>query len=519
MTVLETSISITPTPAPAPPTTRARRGLFAASHLAGQAILLNAISVPVMAYIIRGLGAERYGQWSTAAVLVSVASVLTNLGLRGTFVRSVARDPNSAGAALAEQLGIRTMLSLMAALAVLAVAVILKYPPTILRCVAVGSLGILLGALTTTLSDLLQGLHRMSVYAVANFVGGLLLTALSVLVIWMGGGPVAIAAAYLAGPAITAVILLAVVRNLFSLRFNWSLRKGWAHLGRARFFAAQQFINTLTVNQESLLLPKIVGSGIFGLYSAGLLLATRLMVIPDALGSVFYPIIAEAHARDPRSASDETVRFLVLSMIVCLPLVVVVLFFSGPVAHVLFQTNWEVCQKVICITIWSLPLLALDSVMGYALNAAGRDGGQARYTLYSAILSLLLAIVLVIQFGMIGACWSFVLRCFIKNGMIVTLFARTFSPKLPIGQLARVLAAVGAMALGMWLIRFCFPTWDLAPAHPAGIRGWTVLLASWALQGTLGMAVYAIALLVLRVLRPRDLMTLLLARRHVEVLA
>jgi O-antigen/teichoic acid export membrane protein len=518
MATLESSISISPAPTAPPPITRARRGLFAASHLAGQAIVLNAISVPVMAYIIRGLGAERYGQWSTAAVLVSVASVLTNLGLRGTFVRSVARDPNSAGAALAEQLGIRTLLSVLAALAVLAVAVILKYPPTILRCVAVASLGIPLGALTSTLSDVLQGLHRMSMYAAANFIGGLFLTALSVLVIWMGGGPVAIAAAYLAGPTITAIILLAVVRGLFPLRFNWSLRNGWAHLSRARFFAAQQFINTLTVNQESLLLPKIVGSGIFGLYSAGLLLATRLMVIPDALGSVFYPIIAESHARDPRTASDETVRFLLLSMIVCLPLVVVVLFFSGPVAHVLFQTKWEVCQKVICITIWSLPLLGLDSVMGYALNAAGRDGSQARYTLYSAILSLILAIILVIQFGLIGACWSFVLRCVIKNAMIVPLFVRTFSPKLPIGRLARVFGAAAAMALGMWLIRICFPAWDLAPAHPAGIRGWTVLLASWAIQGTLGMVVYAAALLVLRILRPRDL-TLLLARRHVEVLA
>jgi O-antigen/teichoic acid export membrane protein len=519
MTVLEQAIPTSPAASQPQYTGRARRGLFAASHLAGQAILLNAISVPVMAYIIRSLGAERYGQWSTAAVLVSVASVLTNLGLRGTFVRSVARDPDSARPALAEQLGIRTLLSLAAALTVLAVAVVLKYPPAVLWCTAVGALGILLGALTTTLCDLLQGLHRMSVYAAANFVGGLCLTALSVVVIWFGGGPVALAAAYLAGPAVSAVMLLAFIkRKLFPVTASWSPRQGWKHLKHSRFFAAQQFVNILITNQESLLLPKIVGSGVFGLFSAGLLLASRLVIIPDALGSTFYPIIAESHARDPRAASRESVRFLLLSLIVCLPIVVVVLFFSGPLAHVLFQKNWEVCRKVICITIWSLPLMGLESVMGYALNAAGRDARQARFTFYSATVSLLLAVILVINFGLIGACWSYLLRSVIKIAFIAPLFAKTFSPTLPVGRLARILACSAAMAAGMWFVRNLEPAWSFTPTHPVGLRGWSALLGSWSIQGTLGLVAYAAALLGLRILRPSDL-ALLLRRHHREVLA
>lgn len=516
MTAIEQPIPLTPAPVPAQRQTRARRGLFAASHLAGQAVLLNAISVPVMAYIIRGLGAERYGQWSTAAVLVSVASVLTNLGLRGTFVRSVARDAGSSRLALAEQLGIRTMLSLIAALAVLAIVVVLRYPPIVLRCTAVGSLGILLGALTTTLADLLQGLHRMSVYAAANFIGGICLTGLSVAVIWFGGGPVALAAAYLAGPAVSGLILLIVVRSLFPIGVSWSLRTGWEHLKHSRFFAAQQFINVVSANQESLLLPKIVGSSVFGLYSAGLLLASRLVIIPDALSAVFYPIIAESHARDPRAASDEAMRFLLLSLIVCMPLVVVVLFFSGPLAHVLFQTNWEVCQTVIRITIWSLPLIGVESVMGYALNAAGRDARQARYTLYAAVLSLLIAAVLVIRFGLIGACWSFLLRCSIKILCIVGLFVRTFSPKLPVWRTARVLICVIAMAGGMWLLRDLAPASDFTPGHPTSIHAWALLLGSWTLQGMVGLAVYTATLLALRILHPTDLL-LVFRRRHVEV--
>src|SRR5437667_2433400 len=90
---------------------RRRWTFFAATHLAAQSMLLNVISVPVIAYIIRNLGAWEFGQWSTAMALVGTTGILTNLGLRGTFVRAVARNPESAAQSLAEQFGIRLALS------------------------------------------------------------------------------------------------------------------------------------------------------------------------------------------------------------------------------------------------------------------------------------------------------------------------------------------------------------------------------------------------------------------------
>ena len=43
-----------------------------------------------MAFIIRQLGPTGYGQWAVATSLLAVSTVLTNLGLRGAFVRAVA---------------------------------------------------------------------------------------------------------------------------------------------------------------------------------------------------------------------------------------------------------------------------------------------------------------------------------------------------------------------------------------------------------------------------------------------
>src|ERR1017187_370483 len=117
-------------------TSRARKSFFAATNLAAQSLLLNVISVPVLAYIIRNLGAGEYGQWATAVSLVTVASALTSLGLRGVFVRAVARDEHSAPTALADQLGVRMMLCTIAMLVVVGACVVLRYPLAIIECAA-----------------------------------------------------------------------------------------------------------------------------------------------------------------------------------------------------------------------------------------------------------------------------------------------------------------------------------------------------------------------------------------------
>src|SRR5688500_13167142 len=102
-----------PVPVAAPAGAEAFRGrtlrgrFFGAVCTSLQPILLSAIALPATAYVIRRLGPTQYGQWAVATTLVTVVTFLTNLGLRGAFVRSVAREPEAAARLFAEQLGLR----------------------------------------------------------------------------------------------------------------------------------------------------------------------------------------------------------------------------------------------------------------------------------------------------------------------------------------------------------------------------------------------------------------------------
>src|SRR5688500_2100456 len=91
-----------------------QRNLKGAACRAFQPLLLNALGVPATAYIIRRLGAHEYGEWSVATTLVATAAVFSSLGLRGPFVRAVARDDACVPSAFADQLGTRMVMAILA---------------------------------------------------------------------------------------------------------------------------------------------------------------------------------------------------------------------------------------------------------------------------------------------------------------------------------------------------------------------------------------------------------------------
>ncbi|HEY1922089.1 MAG TPA: oligosaccharide flippase family protein, partial [Tepidisphaeraceae bacterium] len=163
-----------------------RKSLFGGMCLVIQPLLLNILSLPVMAYIIRGLGPSNYGQWTMAIALIGAIGILANLGLRGAFIRQVAAEPHHASKALAEQLGLRLVLATVAASVAILLCLILKYPLVAIQCAAIGAVGMIVTTLATTLIDVLQAIGRTATGAGVNLIAGLSLTAASIIVIRFG---------------------------------------------------------------------------------------------------------------------------------------------------------------------------------------------------------------------------------------------------------------------------------------------------------------------------------------------
>lgn len=414
-------------PAPqAPRELELRRTFTGAAFLSFQPLLLNALSVPVLAYIIRRLGAEAYGQWMIATALMAVFTILANLGLRGVFVRRVARQPQEAEAALGEQLGLRVALGIASSLAALLLAAALGYPGVVLGCVAISAIGLLAATVATTLSDLLQATHRLRSLAGVNLASGLALTVTSFLVALAGAGPLEMAAAYLVGPFV-ALLLAArlVAQQGIAIRPSFGFAAGKRLLAGSRHFAAQQVLSTCSSHAESLILPRLAGAIELGFFSAGSLMASRLTAFSDGLGTAAYPAMAAGFARSGASGSI-VVRFAMAAAASGLGLAILAACIAHPLGELLFPGHSEPFTRIALITVWSLPLVGVELILGTALNAAGEDAAQARASLPAALVSVASAVALVAAFGATGAAWSFLLRPAYRCLFLAPLCLRRF---------------------------------------------------------------------------------------------
>lgn len=403
-----------------------RRLLFGAACSSFQPLVLSALMLPATAYVIRVLGPTAYGEWAIATSLVGILMFMTNLGLRGTFVRAVAKDPAIAAAGLSEQLGVRLVLSVLAGGIGVLACFLLGYSGTVLLCGTLAAVALVLATIATTAADLLQAFHRLPAVAAVNMIAGLFLTAASVAAAFLGGGPVGVAASYCFGPAVSAVLLLAIVqRQHFPVRLRWDFRRFGRLLWEARYIAAHQLMDSASGKAEGVIVPRLAGPTMFGFFSAGTLLATRGMTVPEGLCSAAYPSLVDAYRRGPRPFVRTFLKFLALMIGACVPAALVVSFLAGPVARLLFPGRAEICEQVMRITIWLLPVMGLEYIVGTALSALHKDALQARAAVFAAVCNILMTVALVWSFGIVGASWSMVLRYVVKLAVLSPTLVQT----------------------------------------------------------------------------------------------
>lgn len=388
-----------------------RRSLIGASCIIVQPLLLNVLSLPVTAYIIATLGPVDYGQWSVALALVASFGVLTNLGLRSFFIRGVARDPEMARVAFAEQLGLRILLAVGAGAVALTACALLGYPARVWECTTILVVGTVFSASAAVVSDLLTATEKLPVLSTINFVAGLSLSAASVVAMWFHTGPVGLAMAYLVGPVMTGVMSLAIVhRRMFPVRVTWSPRRCWTLLTEAKVLGFQLFIMNIGFNAESLMVPKMVGISPYGYFAAGSLLPKRLEAIPDGLNTAFFPVMSRGFRQGAREGAASVLKLHLLMVGACVAVAIGVCVLADPISRLLFPTQFELCRTIMRIAVWYVPAIGVANAMGYALNAAGRERDEARLAITGTVTSLALSAVLIAKFGLMGACVGLVAK-------------------------------------------------------------------------------------------------------------
>lgn len=426
--------------------------------------------------VARLLTPAEVGVFSVSMVLVGFLGPFRDFGATQFVVRAPQLHDEKLRAVRTIQMALGTLLAMIIAGAGPLVAAFYgdERIRGIMWLLALNSLLMPIGALSTAVMtrDL-----QMGELAASRFAGAFGGAALTVLLAWLGYGPISLAYGSLAG-SVTTYVLAAVLRPV---HVGWrpTFRGAREVLG---FGGAMTITHLLTLIQRSIgelalgKLQSLAVAGVFGRAQSLVLMLERLLM--EGTYSVGVPLFAAAH-REGRPLAPIYLRAIGIMCAIGWPFFGLVACLADPIVRLLYGSNWlgsipvlqALCVALMVMTpnlIFTMPLVAIGRVgpvlrvaaasalgHGIAVSAAATHSVEAAYLAIIAMTTLTsLAMLWIIRREL-----ALPLRDLLRTmghaaavagaGLAAPLFVLFFTTAgQPPGLAGAAVAIIGAVALG-----------------------------------------------------------------------
>jgi lipopolysaccharide exporter len=441
-----------------------RRGLLW-STLNSLALRLGSLAVGMV--LARLLAPDDFGVYAIALTVQSVLATLVDLGLSADLVR--AEDPARRAptvATLSLCCGVALALAMTAAARPVAA---LMGAPEAAGVVAVLSWTLVLTSAGVVPYALLQrGFQQRRLFgsSVADFTVG---TAVTIALILLGMGPMALAIGRLAGQTVatTAQFLLARVRPRFG--FDRSIAR--SSLGLGVPLAGANVLSWALLNIDNVVIAHVAGTTALGLY----VLAFNVSSWPmSAIGQAVRSVSLAGFSRTAHDATDRGfTRAMSLTWAAALLAGTMLAALAHPLVLVLYGSRWGASAAVLAaLGLFGALRVALDLIATYLIAR-----GAARPVLYVQVLwsaALIPAVVVATRAkGIAGAGWAHVA---VAALLILPAYALA---------LTRVGVPARALARSMWLPTVAaVPAWYAAHAIATAVPAPLLALVVGGLAGS-----------------------------------
>lgn len=372
--------------------------------LFGERIVVTLLVFVSNVYVIRYLGAERFGQLALFQVYLALALTSTDFGLRRVFL-ALARS-RALDVVLALTVRIKLVLGLALAAILLAIVLASDAPPQYLLLAAV-----VLAAPLDAYVYHFEAKLRNDLLARIRIVVAIALAAIRVGLCMKGFGVAAIAVTYalpslLLGAACRALAAREPARTrprLSPARVS-TIRRHL--LRRSAFLFGSLLVVQLHARTDQLLVNFFAGPAELGLYASAYKFLEQMMMIPILLNGVLLPAIGRRRGAAETARALEQVYFG--TFLISLGLALVVTAAARPIVDLVLGPGFERSADVLAILALGIPGLFLAAVSGLFYSVNGLEHLALVRNLAGFTISALLGVLLVPRLGAEGAAWTMV---------------------------------------------------------------------------------------------------------------
>lgn len=440
-------------------------------------IALKLINFIFNVYVVRRLGDDRFGQYSTVLAFVGLFQIFAELGITQYVMREIAQERSKADALFWNLVILRLILALLGIVGITAGALSAGYSPQIVLGVFLATSGFLFSAFDTPLETVLRANEKLGHIAGYNVIYQLVFVVLGSAFLVSGYSYISLIIATLLGFPIKIGLEIWTIRRyqLSRLRFQIQPRL-WPKLIRSGVpFGIISLALAVAFSIDTVMLSMFEPDHVVGWYNVGYRLIFNLMFIIGGFEEAIVPTLSRAYVSEPGAVEQWYYRTVKYIIILSLPITLGGMLLAFPLIRFLYKDPFLPAAVGLQILIWDVPLLMFNSFCGNITTVVGEEKAAARIYTFNAITNILLNLYAIPRYGMIGAALVTVVTDFV--GMLQFHFLLRHKLNLPDLRTTLWRAVFATIVMGgvVYLIR----NWNLI----------LVIVLGAALYGGLALAV------------------------------
>jgi len=374
-------------------------------QLVGKALSV-VIGLIVVAIITRSLGAEAFGEYTTAVTYLQMFGVVVDFGLTLTLIVMISEKGVDEDRVVGNFFGLRLvsgfLLFSLAPLSVLA----FPWSSTIQQAVLVGALAYFFMGGATMLVGIFQKHENLWRAAVAELLNRAVLVILIGLAAYLSPGVVEMVAVSVVANAIWLIAMIKLaepfvrVHPLFELSF-------WKHiLSRSWPIAISIIFNLLYLKGDILFLAYFREQTEVGLYGVAYRIIDVMTVLPTMfMGLVLPSLVAAWSSGRKQDFRRHVARTFDLFMIAVIPVVIGAQLVSTDLTILIAGNEFAASGPVLALLIVALIGVFLGALWGHLVVALNKQRLMTWGYIFVAIIAIAGYLWLIPDYGMWGAVW------------------------------------------------------------------------------------------------------------------
>lgn len=417
--------------------------------------VVNRISTfALYALVARYLGVFEFGQLSIALTLFYTFQIFAVAGLKTLTLREVASDRGQTNRYIVNASAVALASSLVALAVTGGLVVMLGYERETAIIVMVLSLGLIPFALAAVVEAVFQAWEKMHFVAYANIPVNLLKIALAFVLLRQDFGLIQVVA--ILGAAQLAILIVdwwLLLRHITVPRLSVKTQDALSILRATRTFLGIDGIIAISGSLNVILLSKLASETEVGFYTAAIQVMVPITLLYQSTVLSVFPLMVRRFEPTFQGLRWISERLIEVLLIVALPTTIGLFMLAEPVLSLLYGSGDLLeAARALRITIWGVILVAFTHVLGQALLASRREKTTLRIVAVDAVVALVAGIILISQFGYIGAAITALIIRLVDVVQHYVPVRRLFNA-LPLGRLSwKPVVATAVMALALTLV-------------------------------------------------------------------